>query len=168
MFANDLETKTSMEQKFNIFMGTLLTCSRCKKAKYCSKECQKNDWKNHKRTCVEKLSEFDADVDHYIDDRGHYDEVAELELVIFQELNKCANVEAMGFPFLFPFGVGHFDCPTVTGSTTKRRFRDYRQQMLGNKRFADSVQWQAWALQTEKEMREELRKRITHRFKQVK
>lgn len=26
-------------------------CSRCKKVFYCSKQCQKNDWRNHKQTC---------------------------------------------------------------------------------------------------------------------
>jgi hypothetical protein len=30
----------------------LLTCTRCKLAKYCSKECQKADWKEHKAVCV--------------------------------------------------------------------------------------------------------------------
>jgi MYND finger len=29
----------------------LLSCMGCSKAMYCSKECQKKDWKNHKRTC---------------------------------------------------------------------------------------------------------------------
>ena len=28
-----------------------LTCSRCKKVQYCSKECQKKNWKHHKSTC---------------------------------------------------------------------------------------------------------------------
>jgi hypothetical protein len=27
------------------------TCARCKKAKYCSQECQKVDWKTHKKSC---------------------------------------------------------------------------------------------------------------------
>ena len=30
----------------------LLQCSRCKKVRYCSRECQKLDWKNHKVTCL--------------------------------------------------------------------------------------------------------------------
>ena len=29
----------------------LMRCSRCKLAEYCSKDCQKNDWKNHKTVC---------------------------------------------------------------------------------------------------------------------
>ncbi|KAG8791102.1 hypothetical protein FRC12_010152 [Ceratobasidium sp. 428] len=29
----------------------LMTCSGCKKAKYCSSECQKQDWKSHKKIC---------------------------------------------------------------------------------------------------------------------
>ncbi|KAI6104717.1 hypothetical protein EV401DRAFT_642340 [Pisolithus croceorrhizus] len=32
--------------------GQLSTCSRCKKAKYCSKDCQVEDWKVHKKNCV--------------------------------------------------------------------------------------------------------------------
>lgn len=31
--------------------GKLLTCKGCRKATYCSKECQKKDWKQHKITC---------------------------------------------------------------------------------------------------------------------
>jgi len=30
---------------------TLLICSRCKTARYCSTECQRKDWKNHKSMC---------------------------------------------------------------------------------------------------------------------
>jgi hypothetical protein len=32
--------------------GKLLKCSRCEKEFYCSKECQKSDWKRHKKVCV--------------------------------------------------------------------------------------------------------------------
>jgi hypothetical protein len=30
----------------------LLNCSRCKKAQYCSSECQRKDWKKHKPSCA--------------------------------------------------------------------------------------------------------------------
>jgi hypothetical protein len=33
---------------------TLLTCSRCQRAQYCSKACQKSDWKHHKRYCKQQ------------------------------------------------------------------------------------------------------------------
>ncbi|CAM9816964.1 unnamed protein product [Sphacelaria rigidula] len=29
-----------------------LRCSRCRKAKYCCKECQRADWKSHKPACA--------------------------------------------------------------------------------------------------------------------
>ena len=31
--------------------GSLLKCSACKSARYCSKDCQKSDWLNHKQVC---------------------------------------------------------------------------------------------------------------------
>lgn len=31
--------------------GQLLICTRCRKATYCSKSCQKKDWKQHKIIC---------------------------------------------------------------------------------------------------------------------
>jgi len=31
---------------------TLLVCSRCRSVKYCSKECQRRDWKAHKQSCL--------------------------------------------------------------------------------------------------------------------
>lgn len=33
------------------FQRSLMQCSRCKQAYYCSKECQKKDWKSHKPHC---------------------------------------------------------------------------------------------------------------------
>ena len=31
-----------------------MVCSACGKVKYCSRECQLADWKNHKRACAGK------------------------------------------------------------------------------------------------------------------
>ncbi|GAQ80620.1 hypothetical protein KFL_000580140 [Klebsormidium nitens] len=37
------------------FPGELKRCSRCKEARYCSPECQRASWKEHKKNCVEAL-----------------------------------------------------------------------------------------------------------------
>lgn len=36
---------------------TNMLCNRCRRGYYCSKECQVNDWKNHKAFCFYKLSD---------------------------------------------------------------------------------------------------------------
>jgi hypothetical protein len=55
---DDLVTKFSEDSKnfkqCNVcskITPTLKKCSRCKKVNYCSVECQKEDWKIHKKTC---------------------------------------------------------------------------------------------------------------------
>lgn len=35
---------------------TLMVCSRCRMAKYCSKECQKGHWSQHKKACSKPVS----------------------------------------------------------------------------------------------------------------
>ena len=46
---NKFETELEKGQKMS-------KCSRCKEVYYCSKVCQKNDWKSHKKSCVNKKS----------------------------------------------------------------------------------------------------------------
>jgi hypothetical protein len=43
------ETETHCNQCLKI--GKLFKCGRCKAIHYCSKECQKTDWQNHKNQC---------------------------------------------------------------------------------------------------------------------
>jgi len=43
----------------------LLLCSQCRKAHYCSKECQRNDWKNHKQCCEQNSSLEIKNIDKY-------------------------------------------------------------------------------------------------------
>jgi MYND finger len=40
------------KREANATSQALLTCMRCKLARYCSKECQKVDWEEHKTACV--------------------------------------------------------------------------------------------------------------------
>jgi hypothetical protein len=37
----------------------LKKCSNCLSISYCSKECQRNDWKRHKLECEDKKKELD-------------------------------------------------------------------------------------------------------------
>jgi len=34
------------------------SCSQCGQAKYCSKECQRSHWKQHKRACKKKAQQI--------------------------------------------------------------------------------------------------------------
>lgn len=43
-----------------------MVCSRCKISKYCSKDCQKEDWKEHKEHCNRYLKS-----EHWANERNH-------------------------------------------------------------------------------------------------
>lgn len=44
MSCNNCKTNEKIDEPFNV-------CARCQKTKYCSKKCQKEDWKRHKVIC---------------------------------------------------------------------------------------------------------------------
>ena len=56
-----------------------LNCGRCKGEYYCSKDCQKSDWKFHKRFCpkiatfVEKREKFEKNVDRTYEDEKEFE-----------------------------------------------------------------------------------------------
>lgn len=58
-FCNNLEHYRS---------NTFMCCTRCNRREYCSAECQRDDWKIHKRECAVNISE--AEVNPRIDDAG--------------------------------------------------------------------------------------------------
>jgi len=55
--------------KIEEYVGTLMRCSSCLSAVYCSKECQKQHWKVHKKACKrmkEERKENEADMQRLI------------------------------------------------------------------------------------------------------
>ena len=96
--------------------GTLLACGRCKGACYCSKECQRSDWKVHKVTCfpvaigdkdsLRKLIKKELQGLSKGDDA--YDDIAQQEMKLFQAIYG-KNFEAKTFPTVFFHGSTRFD-----------------------------------------------------------
>ena len=46
-----IESLNQVKCSFCSGTQNLSNCGRCRKVKYCSKDCQKKDWKNHKSNC---------------------------------------------------------------------------------------------------------------------
>jgi MYND finger len=54
-----------------------LHCSACQNQWYCSAECQKASWKDHKITCGKKLFS-ETELDEFLDDK--YEEAKDFDL----------------------------------------------------------------------------------------
>lgn len=91
-------------------MTELKNCSRCKRAKYCSKECQRKDWKEHKPLCVPG-----EEVDSKTEEKDMEAVSAALEMLSeeakkkVEEPGECLLLELEGLP--------------VKGQTLKGRVR---------------------------------------------
>jgi hypothetical protein len=48
---SSIDTNSKVCHYCNKTVEKLLKCSKCKRVKYCSKECQKAHWKDHKKDC---------------------------------------------------------------------------------------------------------------------
>ena len=48
-------TKTKRCSNCGVKISNVLRCARCRQTCYCSQECQKNEWNEHKKTCVPSL-----------------------------------------------------------------------------------------------------------------
>mmetsp|Transcript_5066 Transcript_5066/g.12084 ORF Transcript_5066/g.12084 Transcript_5066/m.12084 type:complete len:485 (+) Transcript_5066:75-1529(+) len=51
---NKMCRKCGKSDSSESFQESLMKCGRCHQAYYCNRECQKADWKDHKKTCVAK------------------------------------------------------------------------------------------------------------------
>lgn len=104
----------------------LLTCTKCKAGKYCSRACQRSDWKHHKKWCklVEgipidsKIIQADCSQDAFInmnvvfDYAGHYmDDLRQMHIFISEMvLNYWSpTAKGSGFPIQFAFNAKYLE-----------------------------------------------------------
>lgn len=160
--------------------GVLKLCGACRVAKYCSKECQKSDWKRHKADCVAKapqdvqgksslIREIEAQLDaldEVDEETPFYKDVAMREVRLFRQRNGVNGFEGYSFPCLFPFGSGFFDQERPVAV----RFKDYRNHLLrlSTGQFASDHLWSGWAAEMEKYLRTEVAAELANeRYRQA-
>jgi len=69
----------------------LESCEQCRHVHYCSRKCQKNDWKRHKEACLgvaAKINVFDAQVAQC---QSAYDDAYRTSVQLQQKKAKCMN-----------------------------------------------------------------------------
>eukprot|EP00590_Aulacoseira_subarctica_P005437 CAMPEP_0172419976 /NCGR_PEP_ID=MMETSP1064-20121228/6367_1 /TAXON_ID=202472 /ORGANISM="Aulacoseira subarctica , Strain CCAP 1002/5" /LENGTH=379 /DNA_ID=CAMNT_0013159697 /DNA_START=46 /DNA_END=1185 /DNA_ORIENTATION=+ len=165
--------------RLGFFSGILTLCPACGVAKYCSKECQKSDWKRHKADCVAKvpqdvqgkssllrkiLAQLDA-LDE-VDETPFYKDVAMREVRLFRQRNGANSLEGLTFPCLFPYGSGFFDQERPVAV----RFKDYRNHLLrlSSGQFASHHRWSGWAADMEEYLRTEVANELANeRYRQA-
>ncbi|RDL39875.1 uncharacterized protein BP5553_04215 [Venustampulla echinocandica] len=69
--AADTMACSSCKKGASTFSTPLLRCAGCLKASYCSKRCQKNDWKEHKKVCVKSPESSPRDPFTYYNTIAH-------------------------------------------------------------------------------------------------
>lgn len=147
-------------------MRLLMKCSRCKRAQYCSKDCQRQHWKQgHKSECqpINQVSEESGvtlrqlirqELDGLVDERSEvYKDVARREVQLFQAKYGTSYEVNSGYFQRFPEGKGYFDDSSST-QAQGTRFRDYRRLRI-NQGCGDKL-WLTWSKECEKELRSQL------------
>lgn len=80
------------------FQGSLKSCSRCKQALHCSRECQQMDWKVHKRHCkaspvsAEKASGLPSDIISNFSTKNIQETLANIAVVCIETGTKPCDI----------------------------------------------------------------------------
>ena len=70
----DVTTCATCKKGSSALSGPLKKCSRCEGPRYCSQECQKADWKQHKKVCGKPPGESGSNM---LDPFNYYNKVAQ-------------------------------------------------------------------------------------------
>ena len=97
----------------NKFENNLKKCTNCFTAKYCGKQCQRSDWKNHKEQCGRFLSDGSIVLDYVQKpSMGIYHSPNEWDSVF--SCFKDTTVKAVRAPGLLPVGPRYCEPPSTT------------------------------------------------------
>lgn len=120
------------QQPHNI--STLLRCSRCKSVYYCSKECQKMHWKQHKSSCQEyvhiqeEITEREEHVNSILQSCCNYSNNDLLKVSAELQGDLKGGKEGKGLSYLKVFDLSHLNsltceiCYEVVPVTNQQQF----------------------------------------------